>query len=101
MAKYLANADYAAGTIKKLEAAYPGIIHDPLVYDLIYSAVRAMPRVQGVVRRNYVTEVARLTGGNVCCKTVKDKDYKDEEYDTLKIERVEPTKPKTVNPFLT
>ena len=89
MAAYLRKAEYAAKEIKKLENDYPGILHDPRIYNLLYTANRAMPRVQSTVKQNYCREVARLTGAEVRISNCTRENYKGEEYQDIEFTKVE------------
>ena len=100
MAKYLEKAKYAKQLIDKLETQHPGISENPIIYNLVHAACRAMPRVMQTVEENYVKEVVRLCGNKVKVVPSKEKNWKDEDYWTIKIEpkeQEEKQKEATVN----
>jgi hypothetical protein len=62
MAKYLEKAKEAKETMKKLmEQLSPEcreeLLESELIPRMAYEAVKAMPRIQGAVRRNYIRSV--------------------------------------------
>lgn len=99
MAAYLEKAKFSTMLINKLEAKFPGIANDPQLYDLLHSGLRAMPRVQGTVKENYVRRVMQEVGTKVKQVPCKKTNFRDEEYDS--VEYVLPEIEPNSNPFLT
>ena len=86
MALYIEKAKYASQLIDKLETQYPGISSDPILYNLVHTACRAMPRVQTTVEENYIKEVVKLSGYKVRVVPAVETNWKGENYETIKIE---------------
>jgi len=85
MAAYLEKAKYAAQLIGKLHTQYPGLAADPILYELIHTTCRAMPRVQITVEENYVREVVRLSGNKVDIIRKDAENWKGETYKTIAV----------------
>jgi hypothetical protein len=83
MSAYIEKIKYAIPLVEKLEAKYPGIKDDPNLYDLIYTGLRAMPRVQTVVKQNYVRELINKVKSKVKSRSVTKKNWKEEDYDDI------------------
>lgn len=80
MAAYIEKIKYAMPIVEGLEAKYPGIKDDPRLYDLVYTGLRAMPRVQTTVKQNYVRELINKVKSKVKSKPVTKENWKGEDY---------------------
>jgi hypothetical protein len=85
MALYHEKAKYAAQLIDKLATQYPGLNKDPMLYELIHTTCRAMPRVQTAVEEGYVREVVKLTGNKVSVVPKDAENWKGETYKTIEV----------------
>ena len=56
MAKYLAQAKEDKKIVESFLNDHPELAKDPRWVQLVYQGLKAMPRVNGVVRRNYMRE---------------------------------------------